>query len=183
MAYRLTNITFCHVSTGASTVTAIVRSSEMMSDSWLVGYWYNDRDGPNLCACPSLAQQSDDCVGWKTDICSSHGKVANTGAFDPEEDDTFEDGSKDASDADSDSDDRQPNGNERRLHFRTRRPWSKSDEQRLLTCECRMIYVNASRVGCLEQYGRAGTYCARPKPSWMQCCSPYPPPKPPHMAY
>ncbi|KAF2193642.1 hypothetical protein K469DRAFT_239852 [Zopfia rhizophila CBS 207.26] len=121
----------------------LLRMTQVTSDSWLlVGCRYNHQDAPNVRASRSWMQPR-----------SPHGKGASYGAVDSDHegngDDDFEDSGEnsgsersDNSDSDVGIDDDNNDGQlyreHRRVHVRTREPWSKSDEQRLLAYKSKM---------------------------------------------
>ncbi|KAF2182688.1 hypothetical protein K469DRAFT_231262 [Zopfia rhizophila CBS 207.26] len=121
----------------------LIRMMQVTSDSWLlVGCRYIDA----LNAGRSSTQRSGDYGTWKTGARSPHGKGADNDAVGLDKDEDDRDDEFENSDqisgsetGDDDSDAGTDDGREtRRVDVRTRAPWSKSDEQRLLAYRCKM---------------------------------------------
>ncbi|KAF2184169.1 hypothetical protein K469DRAFT_783903 [Zopfia rhizophila CBS 207.26] len=125
---------------------------KLTSDSWLpVGCGYNYHDAPNVRAGRGWTQPRNDYARGKIDTCSPHGKGTSYDGVDSNSecngDDDFEDcgessGSERSSDSDSDAgfDDDDNGGGPRHTRVRALKPWSKSDEQRLLAYRRKMVW-------------------------------------------
>ncbi|KAF2191760.1 hypothetical protein K469DRAFT_341777 [Zopfia rhizophila CBS 207.26] len=128
----------------------LLRMTQVTSNSWLlVGCRYNYHNAPNLRAGRSWTQPRDNYASPKTDICRLHGNGTSYDVVDSNNegngDDGFEgcgessgDSESDAGFDDDDNDEAPPDREHRRVYVRTREPWSKSDEQRLLAYRHKM---------------------------------------------
>ncbi|KAF2180908.1 hypothetical protein K469DRAFT_266507 [Zopfia rhizophila CBS 207.26] len=124
----------------------LIRMTQVTSDLWLLVSCRFDHT-LDLHTGRSSTQRSGDYAAWKTDPCSPHSKGANYDAVGPDEgeediddgDDHLENGDESSGGSDSDAAAGwRPNRNRRRIQVRTRRPWPKSDDLRLLACKSKM---------------------------------------------
>jgi hypothetical protein len=120
----------------------LIRIMQLTSDSWLVvGCQYSD-----ALSGPGPTQGSNDCAPW-TDTYNLHRNSTNYNDSRPDKnennrDDDFENCGSSRRDSNAGNMDNNgaenPYGEPRHTRVRTRAPWSKSDEQRLLAYKCKM---------------------------------------------